>query len=247
MKKISKAVVISTLLASFASLSTEITLTSQDNFNLKADYFKGQEKGTRAVLMLHQCNFNRSMYDNMGEQLAKKGIHALSLDFRGYGESINEEYNDKEIQALPQQERREKWRAMAVHWPSDVKIAYDYLKGKLSKGGTIGVIGASCGGHQAITLAENEAVTAIGFFSSAQWDENIARYKTSLATKPTLIIAAEEDDKTFTSAQALFVAAQHPQSKMISFKGKDHGYPLFELDKNLNETMVDWFANQLAK
>ena len=68
-----------------------------------------------------------------------------------------------------------------------------------------------------------------------------------MATKPTLIIAAEEDDKTFTSAQALFVAAQHPQSKMLSFKGKDHGYPLFELDKNLNETMVDWFANQLAK
>jgi len=41
-----------------------------------------------------------------------------------------------------------------------------------------------------------------------------------LATKPTLIIAAEEDDKTFTSAQALFVAAQHPQSKMLPLKAK---------------------------
>jgi len=115
----------------------------------------------------------------------------------------------------------------------------------MENNGTVGVIGASCGGSQAITLAENAKVSAIGFFSSAQRDENIARYKTVLADKPTLIIAAEEDGRTFSSAQQLFITAKHTKSKMISFKGNDHGYPLFEVDKQLDKTIVTWFNEQL--
>jgi dienelactone hydrolase len=245
MKLLLKSLSIVSLALSFNSFSAEITLTGQDSFELKADYFQGETKGTRAVLMLHQCNYNRSMYDTMGQQLSEQGIHALSLDFRGFGESINVEFNVENLSALPQEERRKQWQVMSTHWPSDVKIAYDYLQSKITKNGTIGVIGASCGGSQAITLAEKEPVAAISFFSSAQRDENIARYKAILADKPTLIIAAEDDGRTFTSAQTLFTTAKHSQSKMISYKGKSHGYPLLEVDKQLDKTVVNWFNNQL--
>jgi len=242
-----KSFSIISLALSFNSFSAELTLTGQDSFELKADYFQGETKGTRAVLMLHQCNYNRSMYDTIGQQLSEQGIHALSLDFRGFGESTNADFNVEKLSKLPQEERRKKWRAMSAHWPSDVKIAYDYLKSKISKNGAVGVIGASCGGSQAITLAEKESIAAIGFFSSAQRDENIARYKAVLADKPTLIIAAEDDGRTFTSAQTLFTTAKHQQSKMISFKGNNHGYPLLDIDKNLDDAIVNWFNNQLAK
>jgi esterase/lipase len=242
-----KSLSIASIAIAFSSFSAELTLIGKDNFELKADYFQGESKGTRAVLMLHQCNYNRSMYNTMGQQLSEQGIHALSLDFRGFGDSINTEFNVKKLAKLPQKERRKQWQVMSAQWPNDVKVAYDYLKSTLAKEGVIGVIGASCGGSQAITLAENEAVAAIGFFSSAQRDENIARYKLSLADKPTLIIAAEEDGRTFTSAQKLFSTAIHPKSKMISFKGNSHGYPLLTLDKQLDETIVHWFTNQLVK
>lgn len=174
-------------------------------------------------------------------------MYALSLDFRGFGESVNSEFNVESLSKLSQEERRQQWQVMSSHWPSDVKVAYDYLKSKISKNGTIGVIGASCGGSQAITLAEKESVSAISFFSSGQRDENIARYKNLLAEKPTLIIASEGDGGTYTSAQQLFITAKHPQTKMISFKGSAHGYPLFDIDKQLNETIVNWFDNQLKK
>lgn len=247
MKTFLKSISLVCLAVSFSSLSAELTLTGQDNFALKADYFQAKNNSKNAVLMLHQCNYNRTMYDNIGQGLAEQGIHALSLDFRGFGESTNTEFNVEELSKLPQEERRKQWRVMSAHWPSDVKIAYDYLQAKIAKGGSIGVIGASCGGSQAITLAENEAVAAIAFFSSSQRDENIVRYKTTLADKPTLIIAAEDDGRTFTSAQKLFTTAKHPQSKMISFKGNNHGYPLLEVDKHLGEVIVNWFDDQLSK
>ena len=239
------------LLATINCFAAEITLTTPDDFSLKADYYQGvnteKSSNNRAVLMLHQCNYNRSMYDTMGQQFSEQGIHALSLDFRGFGESINAEFNVEKLSKLPQEERRKQWQIMSKNWPSDVKIAYDYLRSKITKEGSIGVIGASCGGSQAITLAEKEAVAAISFFSSGQRDENIARYKSSLAKKPTLIIAAEGDGRTFTSAQQLFTTAKHPKTKMISFKGSDHGYPLFDVDKHLNNTIVNWFDTQLVK
>jgi dienelactone hydrolase len=225
--------------------ASALVLTASDGMALKADYFQSINTSNRGVLMLHQCNYNRTMYKDIGEQLAQKGIHALSLDFRGFGESVNEEFDIEKVQALPEEKRREAWRTMSAHWPKDVQQAYDYLKSKLSNNGIVGVIGASCGGSQAITLAENNPIKVISFFSSGQREENIQRYTKTLSYKPTLIIASEEDGGTFTSAQKLFKAAKHDNSQFISYKGEDHGYPLLDKDVHLATSIVNWFDNQL--
>jgi len=136
---------------------------------------------------------------------------------------------------------------MSSHWPSDVQLAYNHLTSKLSAQGIVGVIGASCGGSQAITVAENNPIKVIGFFSSGQRDENIARYKKILADKPTLIIASEEDRDTYESAQKLFKTTTNENSKFISYKGSDHGYPLLDRDKQLAGYIVGWLENQLSK
>ncbi len=243
------------LFISLSSLASETTLTTTDHFLLKADYYqakdskniKEQSKRKRGVLMLHQCNYNRTMYNTIGEQLAQRGIHALSLDFRGFGDSISTKYNVAKVRELPQEQRRDAWSEISAHWPSDVQIAFDYLQDKIGKNGIVAVIGASCGGSQAITLAEKEEISAISFFSSSQSDKNIARYETKLADKPTLIIASQDDGRTFTSAQQLFKTAKHPNSKLISYKGSEHGYPLLDSDKQLANTIVAWFDNHLVK
>lgn len=244
---------IASLFFSVNSFAKEVTLTTLDKFSLKADFFQatdkqGQMKGkkSRAVLMLHQCNYNRSMYNTIGEQLAKRGIDALSLDFRGFGKSINEQYSVDLVRQLPKDKRGEAWSAMSSHWPKDVKVAFDYLKNKAGKNSSVGIIGASCGGSQAITLAENEDISAISFFSSSQNDKNITRFAKTLAMKPTLIIASQDDGRTFTSAQELFTTTKNAKSKMISYKGSMHGYPLLDSDKQLNQTIVAWFDNNLA-
>jgi len=185
------------------------------------------------------------MYNNIGEQLAQRGIHALSIDFRGFGESISDEFNVTTIGKLPKAERGKAWSKISTHWPDDVQLAFNYLKAKVGNKGTVGIIGASCGGSQAITLAEKENISAISFFSSSQRDENIARYGKVLVEKPTLIIASEDDGRTFTSAQQLFKTAKHPSSKMLSYKGSMHGYPLLDSDKQLAKTIVAWFDNNL--
>ncbi len=238
---------LSATLFTLTSNAADLTITTNKGFDLKASYYQSKQPSDRAVLLLHQCNYNRSMYNDIGQQLAKQGIHALSLDFRGFGESATDEFNIDKVQALPSEERRAAWRKISAHWPSDVQLAYNHLSSKLSDKGLVGVIGASCGGSQAITLAEKNPIQVIGFFSSGQRDENIARYKTVLADQPTLIIASEEDTGTYESAQKLFSTTTNANSKFIAYKGDNHGYPLLDKDKQLASHIVGWLDSQLAK
>lgn len=228
-----------------ASQANELTLTTDKGFTLKASYYQSNKTSDRGVLLLHQCNYNRSMYNDIGKQLSDKGIHALSLDFRGFGDSANDEFSAEKLQALPRAERRIAWQKMSKHWPSDVQLAYNHLKSKMSDKGIVGVVGASCGGSQAITLAEKNPVNVIGFFSSGQRDENITRYKQTLADKPTLIIASEKDTGTYESAKKLFTASTNASSKFIAYKGSAHGYPLLDSDTQLASYMVSWLDSHL--
>jgi len=248
MRQLLTSISMLSLFISVTSFAQEITLPTSDKFSLKADYYQAVVlNDKRGVLMLHQCNYNRTMYNKIGEQLAQRGIHALSLDFRGFGESIDNKYNVALVRQLPKADRSKAWSAMSSHWPEDVKVAFDYLQKKTGKEAEIGIIGASCGGSQAITIAEKENISAISFFSSSQSDKNIARYAKTLAEKPSLIIASEDDGRTFTSAQQLFITAKNPNSKMVSYKGSKHGYPLLDSDKQLVNNIVGWFDNNLTK
>ena len=222
--------------------AAEITLTTEHGFELKADYYQGENAVERAVLLLHQCNFNRTMYDNIGRELSLRGIHALSLDFRGFGESIDAETDRKKF-------GRNSLFTYMKHWPKDVQLAYDFLRKKVGKNGIIGVTGASCGGGQVKVLAENNPINAISFFSSAvvhnDDEETIANYK-GLGKKPTLFITAEED-ATFAGTQRGFTLNENINSKFIAYKGKGHGYTLLEQDKHLAKTLVNWFDSNLVK
>ena len=225
------------------SQATELTLTTEQGFELKADYYQPENAEERAVLLLHQCNFNRTMYDDIGQGLSLSGIHALSLDFRGFGESIDDKTDMKKFG------RGAVVRDYMGHWPKDVQLAYDFLREKVGKDGIIGVTGSSCGGRQAKIVAENNPINAVSFFSSNvvhnDNDDTIADYK-AIAKKPTLFITAEGDG-TYVGTQRGFALNENINSKFIAYKGKGHGYPLLEQDKHLAETLVDWFDSNLIK
>jgi dienelactone hydrolase len=229
------------------SHATALTLTTKQGFELKTDYFQPKESTKRAVLLSHQCNSDRSMYKTIGEALGQKGIHALSLDFRWYGQSVSGKTDLKELAKLPAAERKNPWPMVMEHWPTDVQLAYDFLRKKVGDKGSIGVTGASCGGRQAKVLAETRPLKAMSFFSSSvvrNNDEAMADYKATIAKIPTLFISAEQDG-TSAGTQKGFSLNENVNSKFISYKGDEHGEPLLVQDKILAKSMASWFDANL--
>jgi predicted alpha/beta hydrolase len=69
-----------------------IDITAPDGAKLKATFFASAKPGP-GVLLLHQCNRQRKVWDELAQQLASAGINTLTLDLRGFGESSGKPFD----------------------------------------------------------------------------------------------------------------------------------------------------------
>src|SRR5437016_695908 len=79
-----------------------VDLTSADGTKLKGTFFSPAKPGP-GVLLLHQCNKDRKIWDGLAQQLAASGVNVLTFDLRNFGESEGEP-SDK---LTPQEARSE--------------------------------------------------------------------------------------------------------------------------------------------
>ncbi|MGH9792856.1 MAG: alpha/beta fold hydrolase, partial [Candidatus Acidiferrales bacterium] len=132
-----------------ASGPRDIDLAAQDGAKLKATYYAAAKPGP-GIMLLHQCNRDRSAWRNLATQLAAKGFHVMTLDYRGYGESGGE----RVANITPQE--RQRWTNEV--WPADIDVAFDAL---LKHPGVnrefIAAAGASCGAGQSIQFARRHS------------------------------------------------------------------------------------------
>src|SRR5262245_17398064 len=94
-----------------------VDLKASDGTLLKASYFAAAKPGP-GVLLLHQGNRQRKVWDDLAGRLAAAGINTLTLDMRGFGESggtPHDKLTPKEMAQL---------RKM---WPADIDTAWQYL------------------------------------------------------------------------------------------------------------------------
>ena len=108
-----------------------VSLTSPDGVVLKATYFDAGKPGP-GVLLLHQCNRQRKVWDGLAERLASSGVNVLTLDYRGYGESGGTP-NDK---LSPEEQKK-----MATEiWPRDFDLALEYLESQPDARGAVAIL-----------------------------------------------------------------------------------------------------------
>ena len=124
---------------------TAVELKAADGTKLAATYYSGDRPGP-GILLLHQCNKDRSSWNGLAESLARQGFHVLTMDYRGFGQSGGTPFLD-----LPP-DRRTKNLTGGL-WYGDVDVAYDYLRSQPGVRGVTGAGGASCGVNQSIQLA----------------------------------------------------------------------------------------------
>src|SRR6266849_4454054 len=119
-------------------------------YSLKGTYFAAGKPGP-GVLLLHQCNRQRKVWDDLAARLATAGFHVMTVDLRGYGDSSGtpvDKLSPEEIRVV-----------FSEKMPTDVETAYQYL---VSQPGVsrdaVAVGGASCGVNQSVHVAANHPV-----------------------------------------------------------------------------------------
>ncbi|PCJ46438.1 MAG: hypothetical protein COA74_13720 [Gammaproteobacteria bacterium] len=241
------------LLTGLLTISTLLThaeavnLKGSDDFPIFGEFVSASNSSTKGVLMLHQCNADKTMYEALAKQLASSGISSMSIDFRGFGQSKVKGLSISDIRkkATSRKHYFEMLDELGIsgHRESDVEIAYQYLVKQLGSADNISFVGTSCGGTQAVLLAQKHKPTSFIFFSSGMSDDTQKIFN-NMSDIPALFIAAQDDSNSYKSLNKAFLESKSPASRMISYKGTGHGRPLFKEDHTLQTVMVEWFAEK---
>ena len=218
-----------------------VDLKAHDGVNLKATFFPAAKAGP-GVLLLHQCNRQRKVWDELGRQLADAGINVLTLDLRGFGES-----GGTAVDKLTPQEAQ----AQGQKWPADIDVAFQYLISQPGvKRDVIGVGGASCGVDNSIQTARRHSsqVKSLVLLSGGT-DFAGRRFLREASSLP--VFAAVADDDEFPTIveimQWLFSLSSNPGKQFVHYTNGGHGADMFRLHPELRGKIVDWYVTTLIK
>lgn len=217
-----------------------VDITASDGTNLKATYFSAGKPGP-GVLLLHQCNRQRKVWDDLAQRLAASGLNVLTFDFRGFGES-----GGKPVDKLSTQEY---FSLLKDKFPGDVDAAFQYLVSQPGvTRGMIGAGGASCGVNQAVQLARRHAeVKALALLSEGT--DRAGRQFLRASPNLPLFMAVADDDPDPGVVEIMqwhFSLSPNPANQFQHYPTGGHGVEMFEAHKELPGKIVDWFGASLT-
>ncbi len=220
--------------------SRVLDLSASDGTKLKATYFGAATPGP-GVLLLHQCNRQRKVWDGLAQQLAAAGINVLTLDYRGFGESGGDRF-DK----LPQEAVT---KVIAEKWPGDIDEAFRYLVSQPGvKHDVIGVGGASCGVNNSIQTARRHPEVKSLVLLSGSTDLSGRQFLRS-SKLPVLLSVADDDEfpPTVQVIEWIFSITPNPGKRLLHYTNGGHGADMFPVHPELPTNIVEWYTTTLIK
>ena len=224
------------------SSSREVTIAAPDGTAIKGTYYPAAQPGP-AVLLLHMCNSTRQSWQPLAPALAAAGIHALAVDYRGFGESGGARIDRAAAPEAAQQ-------AVDEQWPGDLDAAFGFLVSQPGVDGTrVGAAGASCGVNQAVDLAERHPQVRSLALLAGGLDPGNIRFLTSTPWLPIFAAAAGDDqfDRGARRTMAwLLELSGNPRNKFAGFEDGGHGTEILGRHPALVKALVAWFTDTLV-
>ena len=215
-------------------------LTAADGIGLKVSYFSAGKPGP-GVLLLHQCNRQRKIWDGLALQLVEAGINVLTLDLRGFGESGGDRQDKLTV---------EEARAAQAKWPGDIDVAFQFLKSQPGvNSDAIGVGGASCGVNNSIQAARRHPEVKSLVLLSGTTDLEGRQFLRQPGSVPVLFAVADDDEfpPSVQMIEWLYNLDSNPGKRLLHYAIGGHGADMFPFHPELQRTIVEWYVTTLIK
>ena len=218
-----------------SSVPQPVSLKAPDGIVLKASYYSPGRPGP-GVLLLHMCNSDRSAWKDLASATAAQGYHVLALDYRGYGESGGQRFEDFQ-QQQPVVEQQ---------WPGDVDAAFAWLT---SQAGVdkkrVAAAGASCGVNQSVQLARRHPEVKTVVLLSGNVNAAGREYLRDSPWLPVLAAASHGDGDAVNEMKWILGWSRNPASKFVEYDAAGHGTEMFAAEKGLQPLVIKWFDDNL--
>ncbi|HEY6350149.1 MAG TPA: alpha/beta fold hydrolase [Candidatus Angelobacter sp.] len=215
-------------------------LTATDGIKLKVSFFAAAKPGP-GVLLLHQCNRQRKIWDGLALQLAASGINVLTLDLRGFGES-----GDDPLPKLTPQQAQ----AQMAKWPGDIDVAFQFLQTQPGvEKNVIGVGGASCGVNNSVQTARRHPEVKSLVLLSGNTDLNGREFLRKPGSPPVFFAVADNDEfpASVQAIEWMYALDANSGKKFAHYAIGGHGADMFPYHPELPKMIAEWFVTTLSK
>jgi len=176
-----------------------VSFGTEDGGRIEASFFKAGNR--QVVIFAHGAIFNKESWYFLAEAFQRKGVSALSIDFRGYGNSKSGSSSKKMY---------------------DILGAIAYLK---EQGFTdINLVGASMGGAAVLLALSNNSIPIDKVVLLAP-----AGGPAVASTANNKLFIVSENEGMFTGVKAIYEASAEPKQIKI-YPGNAHAQHLFKTD-----------------
>ncbi|MGH9948102.1 MAG: dienelactone hydrolase family protein [Pyrinomonadaceae bacterium] len=216
-----------------------VTIDSPDGVKLVGSFYGSPKAGSPAVLLLHQFNSDRHSYDDFAKRLQVKGFGVLSIDGRGFGESVKTA--DGKTVSVSRSDEAVKGML------ADVNAAFEFLsRQKNVDTNRIGIVGASYGSSLAIIYgAENPKVKAVAllspglnYFGNMPTEPAVKKY----GDRPLLMVAADDDAESAVSVKKLKEAGAKDKYEIKIYEKGGHGTGIFKAKVGLEDLLEQFLT-----
>lgn len=211
-----------------------VDLTAPDGLKLKGTFSAAAAPGP-GVLLLHQCNRQRKVWDELAKRMTAAGMNVMTVDLRGYGDS-----EGTPIDKLAPEDANVVFNQKM---PLDVETAYEFLVEQPSVSpGLLVVGGASCGVNQSVHVAMKHAEVKALVLLSETTDLDGRNFLRAHPAMPLFLAAAEDDADPGVCEMMEWLAtfSTNPQTKFVRYKTGGHGVEMFAAHPELPGMIVDW-------
>ncbi len=214
--------------------SQRVSFRTNDGVTIAASFYEATRKPAPAVICLHMLTRNRRDWEPVAAQLAASGIAALTVDFRGHGESA----------VAPSDAA-----AGLATLVEDVSAAKRYLESRPEViRDRIGIAGASLGADVALLEASADpGIQAVALLSPTmdyrglRIDQAAKKY----GARPMLLVASREDSYSSRTIRDLTRGDQAGSAREKILVDAGHGTMMLSRDTGLIRTLVEWFQRTL--
>src|ERR1700747_1107545 len=204
-----------------SSTARDVDILAPDGVKIRATFFAAGKPGP-GVLLLHMCNTTRKSWEHVAKQLSEKGINALTIDNRGFGESGGPRFDLSKPDVIKQLNEK---------WPGDFDAAYEFLASQPGVDKTrIAAGGGSCGVDNALKLAERHTDLKSLVLLAGGTDLAGINYIAQHPELPIFTAAAADDQynpNTIQLMQWFSEISGNPRTKFSGFKDGRHGTEIF--------------------
>ena len=224
-----------------------VKFITEDKFMLSGSYFAGNADKS-GVLLLHDCDHDSRSYENLTQELTQYGIHAFSLDLRGYGNSVSEQFSHANIKlnAKDIETYQTEFVLLSSFWQSDVLAAYQYLRERVAKNRDVAVVSAGCSSAQAIFLAEKMRINSFVMITPVLNYMEKEHFK-NLIDIPVYFLGSMHHANTYQTTKELFEWNGDQRSTFKIFKGIRQSHSLLNGKRYLAKDIAIWLNDTLAK